>query len=89
MTMITQWDTTEENRQSHVCEYSALINIYLVTLADKSEITILPHGIHHESPTKCLIGNGVVIEPALLLSDLNNLKTNGIDFKNKLLISER
>ena len=79
----------EENRRSHVCESAELITTYLVTLADGSEINILPHGIHHESPTKCLIGNGVVIEPALLLSDLNNLKTNGIDFKNKLLISER
>ena len=79
----------EESLLSHVSENHYITTFAIVALADKSLIHILPHGIHHESPTKCLLGNGVVIEPRLLLADLNNLKANGISFNKKLMISER
>ena len=67
----------------------AEFNLILVALSDKSEIKLLPHGIHHESATKCIIGNGVVIDPKVILSDFQNLSSNGIDYDKKLLVSER
>ena len=51
------------------------------------ELKLIPEGLVHESPIKCVLGNGVVIDPKLLLNDLENLKSNNIDYKDRLLIS--
>ncbi len=37
----------------------------------------------------CVIGNGVVVDPAALLSEIERLKKSGIDVGNNLKISER
>ena len=56
-------------------------------LPNGQELKLIPEGLVHESPIKCVLGNGVVIDPKLLLSDLENLKSNSIDYKDRLLIS--
>jgi adenylosuccinate synthase len=35
------------------------------------------------------VGNGVIIDPALLLRDMDALSNNGIDYTSKLKISDR
>ncbi|OAG26736.1 adenylosuccinate synthase [Thermodesulfatator autotrophicus] len=50
---------------------------------------LIPSGIFHESK-KCLIGNGVVIDPSVLLQEIDNLTSKGIPVEpGRLLISER
>ena len=41
----------------------------------------------HETGTKCILGNGVIVEPSVLLEDFKNLEKNNIDYKDRLLIS--
>lgn len=42
---------------------------------------LIPSGILNKN-TKAVIGNGVVVNPKVLLEELENLKTNGIDVSN-------
>ncbi len=42
---------------------------------------LIPSGILNKD-TKAVIGNGVVVDPKVLLEELENLKTNGIDVSN-------
>ena len=47
---------------------------------------LIPSGILH--PRKiCCIGNGVVIDPEVLLCELNDLRKNNIDFSRRFKIS--
>ncbi len=48
---------------------------------------LLPSGILHEN-TVCVIGNGVVVEPAALLQEITDLKKRGISVSDNLLISK-
>ena len=48
---------------------------------------LLPSGILYKN-VKAILGNGVVIDPKVLLEEINNLKENGYDVKN-LYISEK
>jgi adenylosuccinate synthase len=48
---------------------------------------LLPSGILHKG-TKAVLGNGVVIDPKVLIEEINNLKKYGYDCKN-LYISEK
>ncbi|MCX5698880.1 MAG: adenylosuccinate synthase [Candidatus Omnitrophica bacterium] len=47
---------------------------------------LVPSGILHPGKI-CCIGNGVVIDPAVLLGELNDLRKNSIDFKRRFKIS--
>jgi adenylosuccinate synthase len=47
---------------------------------------LIPSGILHPGKI-CCIGNGVVIDPAVLLRELNDLGKNGIDFSRRFKIS--
>jgi len=58
-------------------------------LKNGDEINLLPYGIQKEFKTKCLIGNGVIIDPRVLLSDFQALENNGIDYIKKTIISSR
>ena len=71
MTMIIRFASMVASLQNPVSRISSELepNLIIVALSDKSEIKLLPHGIHHESSTKCIIGNGVVIDPRVILSD--------------------
>lgn len=53
----------------------------------KIVLHLIPSGIL-QSQTICVIGNGVVIDPIALVTELEMLKSNGIDVTNRLLISE-
>jgi len=48
---------------------------------------LIPSGILHPGK-KCIIGNGVVIDPEYLLEEIDYLKKNGISLNNRLIISE-
>ncbi|MDX1637692.1 MAG: adenylosuccinate synthase [Balneolaceae bacterium] len=55
---------------------------------DDQEIVLhlVPSGIFNGS-AKCVIGNGVVIEPRALLEEINNIRERGIELENRLFIS--
>ncbi|MFZ5449066.1 MAG: adenylosuccinate synthase [Thermodesulfobacteriota bacterium] len=61
----------------------------LVVGGDKFIFHLIPSGILHPG-TLCLIGNGVVLDPEVLLTEIDNLKARGIAIGPKnLSISER
>jgi adenylosuccinate synthase len=51
-------------------------------------LRLLPSGILH-SHVSCAIGNGVVIDPQALFTEIDELSRFGYDVANRLLISER
>lgn len=55
---------------------------------DEQEIVLhlVPSGIFNGS-AKCVIGNGVVIEPQALLDEIDQIQKMGIDLRDRLLIS--
>jgi adenylosuccinate synthase len=60
---------------------------HTVVVGDKQHIFhLIPSGILHPGKI-CCIGNGVVIDPGVLLGELNDLRKNGIDFKQRFKIS--
>ena len=54
----------------------------------KHVLHTIPSGIFNKDSVN-VIGNGVVIDPAIFLKEINGLKKFEIDLKNKLLISKR
>lgn len=48
---------------------------------------LVPSGIFHREVT-CIIGNGVVIDPAVLFEEIDELKRRGVDV-SKLFVSDR
>ncbi len=48
---------------------------------------LIPSGILHRGK-KCIIGNGVVVDPAALLEEMDGLKKRGIKIDHSLLISK-
>ena len=59
----------------------------IVNPAGTFKMRLIPSGIFHPR-TVCLIGNGVVVDPAVLLEEMATLSTAGYDL-SRLLISER
>jgi adenylosuccinate synthase len=53
---------------------------------DEFILHLIPSGILHKGK-KCIIGNGVVVDPAALLSEMDGLIKRGIRFDTNLLIS--
>ncbi|MFH1824334.1 MAG: adenylosuccinate synthase [Candidatus Firestonebacteria bacterium] len=53
----------------------------------KYVLHLIPSGILHPGK-KCIIGNGVVIDPEYLLEEIDYLKKDGISLNNRLIISE-
>ena len=53
---------------------------------EKYVLHLIPSGILHKN-TLCIIGNGVVVEPAALISEIDGLKKRGIPVGENLLIS--
>ncbi len=54
---------------------------------EKFVLHLIPSGILHHDKL-CVIGNGVVIEPSSLISEINELKQRGIRIGENLLISK-
>jgi len=60
----------------------------LVVGGQKTVLTLIPSGILHGNKT-CVIGNGVVLDPAVLVSELASLQASGkIQATTQLVISE-
>ena len=59
----------------------------VVTEDGEFKFQLMPSGILYPSCT-CIIGNGVVVDPIVLLKEIAQLKERGIDPKN-LVVSER
>src|SRR3954469_14052199 len=51
-------------------------------------LRLIPSGILHPGIT-CVIGNGVVVDPRALFTELDELKKNGIDADGRVLISDK
>lgn len=61
----------------------------LVVDGDKFIFHLIPSGVLHEDKT-CYIGNGVVVDPEVLLSEMERLEARGVKVgPQKLRISER
>lgn len=54
---------------------------------EKYILHLIPSGILHKKK-KCIIGNGVVINPAALIEEMDGLKKRGINIDRNLLISK-
>lgn len=54
---------------------------------DKFVLHLIPSGILHRGK-KCVIGNGVVIDPKALLEEIEMLADKGIDVDGRLFVSE-
>jgi len=52
----------------------------------KTILRLIPSGIMHEHVT-CYIGNGVVLSPEALVSEIQELESNGVDVRSRLKIS--
>jgi adenylosuccinate synthase len=55
---------------------------------DKYVLHLVPSGILHEEAL-CIIGNGVVADPAGLAEEIEGLKARGVRVKDNLMISDR
>lgn len=58
----------------------------LIINGEKTILRLIPSGILR-SHVDCFIGNGVVISPEALLTEINELKSRGIDVEQRLHIS--
>ncbi len=59
----------------------------IVIDGNKYVLHLIPSGILNKGK-KCIISNGVVIDPAVLFSEIDNLKKRGIDINDSLFISK-
>ncbi len=61
---------------------------HTVVVGDKKIVLhLLPSGILHKN-TVCIIGNGVVFDPFAFIDEVENIKKEGIDVKNRLFVSK-
>ena len=59
----------------------------LVIKGVKTALQLIPSGIMRDG-VACYIGNGVVVDPAHLLSEIERLEAIGLDVRSRLFISE-
>ncbi|MBK1688627.1 adenylosuccinate synthase [Rubrivivax gelatinosus] len=59
----------------------------LVIAGRKTALQLIPSGIMREG-VKCYIGNGVVVDPKHLLSEIERLEALGLEVRSRLFISE-
>ena len=59
----------------------------LVIKGVKTALQLIPSGIMREG-VACYIGNGVVVDPSHLLSEIERLETIGVDVRSRLFVSE-
>ncbi|NBQ90571.1 MAG: adenylosuccinate synthase [Betaproteobacteria bacterium] len=59
----------------------------LVIKGVKTALQLIPSGIMREG-VKCYIGNGVVVDPSHLLSEIQRLERIGLEVRSRLFISE-
>ena len=59
----------------------------LVIAGRKTALQLIPSGVMREG-VDCYIGNGVVVDPAHLLGEIERLEALGLDVRSRLLVSE-
>jgi adenylosuccinate synthase len=60
----------------------------LVVGGEKTIVRLVPSGILHEQ-TSCVLGQGMVIDPAVLLSEIAMLEKRGVAARKRLWVSDR
>ncbi|HRT98649.1 MAG TPA: adenylosuccinate synthase [Ignavibacteriales bacterium] len=82
-------DILSENYE-YVVRYQGGANAgHTVEIGNKKYVLhLIPSGILRDNVI-CVIGNGVVLDPKVFIEELELLKTQGIDFKNRLFISNK
>lgn len=60
----------------------------VVTAKGKYIFHLIPSGILYRGKT-CIIGNGVVVDPAALIEEMDRLQAQGLSFGKNLLLSDR
>jgi adenylosuccinate synthase len=60
----------------------------LVVGGEKTIVRLVPSGILHEK-TKSVLGQGMVVDPAVLLSEIDTLEKKGIAARKRLFLSDR
>lgn len=60
----------------------------LVVAGEKLILHLIPSGILHEQ-TQCVVGQGTVIDPAVLLQEIEVLAGRGLAMQGRLLVSQR
>lgn len=70
--------------------YQGGANAGHTVIADGREfiLHIVPSGILHDG-VQCVIGNGVVVDPVVLLEEIDSLEAKGVDTDGRILISDR
>ncbi len=73
-----------------VIRYQGGANAGHTVVCDDEEFVLhqIPAGVLQPG-TKCIIGNGVVLDPETLLSEMEGLESRGIDLGGRLLVSDR
>lgn len=76
-------------RAKVVCRFSGGSNAghTVINPMGRFQLHLVPSGICYAN-TRCIIGNGVVVNPAVLLEEMDLLRSQGMDIKN-LSISDR
>ena len=60
----------------------------VVTEGKKYKLSLIPSGIFRPN-VKCVIAGGVVLDPAMILSEINTLREQGVQIGDNLMISDR
>ncbi|MBI5124739.1 MAG: adenylosuccinate synthetase, partial [Planctomycetes bacterium] len=60
----------------------------VVVSGEKFVLHLIPSGILHPEK-KCVIGNGVALDPALFLEEVEELKKKDVSIENNLFVSDR
>src|SRR3990170_4202897 len=73
-----------------VARYSAANNAGHTVVNELGEfkLHLVPAGIFYPDKV-CLIGNGVVIDPAVLLGEIEDLESRGVSVRGRLFLSDR
>ena len=70
------------------CQGGANAGHTVVVGGHKTVLHLLPSGVLHPKAI-CVIGNGVVVEPAALVAEMDELKAGGCDVSARLKVSDR
>ncbi|MFC1667832.1 adenylosuccinate synthase [Chlamydiota bacterium] len=76
-------------RADYIIRFQGGSNAGHTVLIDEDQyiLHLIPSGILHKGK-KCIIGNGVVVDPKALLDEINMLATKGISIEENLFVSE-
>jgi adenylosuccinate synthase len=70
------------------CQGGANAGHTVVVGGKKTVLHLLPSGVLHER-ARCIIGNGVVVDPLALCAEVDELSANGCDPSARLAVSDR